>query len=41
MLFNVLLTLMLQLGRNFAQVTTAELSWQVQNYDLFTTLFFK
>ena len=33
--------LMIQKSYNFAHVTTAELSWHVQNYDLVGTLFLK
>ena len=32
---------MIQLGHNFAYVTTAQLSWHVQKWDLFGSLLLK
>ena len=37
----VLMILMIQWGHKFAHVTTAQLSWHVQNYDLIGSLFVK
>ena len=40
-LSDVIIILMVQSAHNFAHVTTAELSWHVQNCDLIRSSFFK
>ena len=40
-IFNCFMILMIQSDCNFAHVTTAQLSWHVQNCDLIWSLFFK
>ena len=39
--FALILMTMIQSGHNFAHVTTTQLSWHVQNYDLIWSLFFE